>query len=78
MDDATGRTTRGIGWLLLIGGGVVVLGFALYELLLAETDAPLLKWGLIAFYAGLGVLLLAVVRQRMLARKTDRYEDVEI
>lgn len=78
MVDATARTTRGIGWLLLIGGGVAVLGYALYEFLLAETDAPLLKWGLIAFYVGWGVLLLAVLRQRMLARKTDRYKDVEI
>lgn len=78
MDDATTRTTRGVGWLLLIGGGIAVLGFAIYEFLLAETDAPLLKWGLIAFYVGLGVLLLAVIRQRMLARKTDRYKDVEI
>lgn len=78
MDDATGRATRGSGWLLLIGGGIAVLGFAIYEFLLAETDAPLLKWGLIAFYVGLGVLLLAVIRQRLLARKTDRYKDVEI
>lgn len=78
MNDATARTTRGIGWLLLIGGGVAVLGYALYEFLLSETDAPLLKWGLIAFYLGWGVLLLAVIRQRMIARKTDRYKDVEI
>lgn len=78
MDDVTARTTRGIGWLLLIGGGVAVLGFALYEFLLAETDAPLLKWGLIAFYVGWGVLLLAVIRQRIRERKTDRYKDVEI
>ena len=78
MNDATARTTRGIGWLLLIGGGIAVLGFAIYEFLLAETDAPLLKWGLMAFYVGLGVLLVAVIRQRMLARKTDRYKDVEI
>ena len=78
MDDPTARTTRGLGWLLLIGGGVAVLGFAIYEFLLAPTDAPLLKWGLIAFYAGWAVLLLAVLRQRLLARKTDRYKDVEI
>lgn len=78
MDDATARTTRGIGWLLLIGGGVAVLGFVLYEFLLSQTDAPLLKWGLIAFYVGWGVLLLAVIRQRVLERRTDRYKDVEI
>ena len=78
QNDPTVRTTRGLGWLLLIGGGVAVLGFAIYEFLLAETDAPVLKWGLIAFYVGWGVLFLAVLRQRLLARKTDRYKDVEI
>lgn len=78
MNDATSRVTRGLGWLLLIGGGVAVLGYAFYEFLLAETEAPLLKWGLIAFYVGWGVLLLVVLRQRFLVRKTDRYKDVEI
>lgn len=78
MNDVTARTTRGLGWLLLIGGGVAVLGYGLYEFILADTDAPLLKWGLIGFYLGWGVLLLAVLRQRLIARKTDRYKDVEI
>ena len=78
MNEATARTTRGIGWLLLIGGGVAAVGYGLYEFVLAETDAPVLKWGLIAFYVGWGVLFLAVLRQRLLARKTDRYKDVEI
>ena len=78
MNDATSRATRGLGWLLLIGGAVAVVGYGFYEFLLADTDAPILKWGLIAFYVGWGVLLLAVLRQRLLARKTDRYKDVEI
>ena len=78
MNDATMRATRGLGWLLLIGGGVAVLGYAIYEFLLADTDAPILKWGLIVFYVGWGVLLVAVLRQRLLERKTDPYKDVEI
>lgn len=78
MNHAAARTGRAVGWLLLIGGGVAVTGYAIYAFLLAEMDAPLLKWGLAAFYAGLGVLLLVVLGQRLSARKTDRYKDVEI
>lgn len=78
MNHAVARTARALGWLLLIGGGVAVTGYAIYAFLLAEMDAPLLKWGLAAFYAGWAVLLLVVLGQRLSARKTDRYKDVEI
>ena len=77
MNDATARATSGIGWLLLIGGAVAVVGYAGYEWLLADT-VPVVKWGVAAFYTGLGTLLLGVLRQRWIARKTDRYKDVEI
>ena len=77
MNDATARTTSGLGWLLLIGGVVAVLGYAGYEWLLADTT-PLVKWGVAAIYSGLGALLLGVLRQRWIARKSDRYKDVEI
>ena len=78
MNDVTVRTTRGVGWLLVIAGAIAMLGYVGYELLFAESDAPLVRWGLVAFYLGLGVLLLAVLRQRLIARKTDKYKDVEI
>ena len=78
MNDTTARTTRGIGWLLLIGGAVALLGYAGFEFLLAETDAPLVKWGLVAFYVGWAALFATALRQRLIARKTDRYKDVEI
>ena len=78
MNDTAARIVRALGWLLLIGGGVAVTGYAIYEFLRAELDAPLLKWGLAAFYAGWAVLLVVVLRQRWIARKTDRYKDVEI
>ena len=78
MDDSVARALRGIGWLLLIGGGAAAGGYGIFVFLLSDMDAPVLKWGLAAFYLGWIVLFLAVLRQRLIARKTDRYKDVEI
>ena len=58
------------------GKAPAVRGLCLFIICLAPAGAALAEG--IAFYVGLGVLLLAVIRQRMLARKTDRYKDVEI
>lgn len=78
MSETGMGATRGIGWLLVIGGFIAVVGYAGYEFLAMDAEAPIIKWGVVALYAGLGVLLLAVLRQRLIARKTDRYKDVEI
>jgi hypothetical protein len=78
MVDAATRATRGIGWLLLIGGVIAIVGYGGYQFLAMDTEEPIIKWGVVALYGGLGVLLLAVIRQRLIARKTDRYKDVEI
>ena len=78
MDNAFERTASGIGWLLVIGAVFVLVGYAGYEFLLAEVEQPVVKWAVGALYLGLTVLLLSVLRQRLRARKTDKYKDVEI
>ena len=64
-----------IGWVLLATGLVVaaVLGFDAF--MQAPTLAKIILAGI---YGGLGVLLLSVLRQRLIERKTDKYLDVEI
>ncbi|MDE0660799.1 MAG: hypothetical protein F4029_05310 [Gammaproteobacteria bacterium] len=78
MDNALERTASGIGWVLVVGAVFVLVGYAGYEFLLADVEPPLVKWAVGALYLGLAVLLLSVLRQRLKARKTDRYKDVEI
>ena len=78
MNDATVRTTRVLGWLLLVGGALALVGFGIYEWLLLENEPPVVKWGIAALYLGFAVLFLSVLRQRLIARKTDKYKDVEI
>ncbi len=78
MDNAFDRTARGLGWVLVVGAVLLLGGYAGYEFLLADLEPPLVKWAVVALYLGFGVLLISVIRQRLSARKTDRYKDVEV
>ena len=78
MNDGATQVTRGIGWLLFLAGVLAIGGVGLYEFVI-DSSVPLhikLISGLI--WSGLGVLLLSVLRQRLIERKTDKYKDVEI
>ena len=78
MSDSTVRTSRGIGWLLLVGGILAAAGIAVLTFL---TDPAIgLRDKLIAgaIYGGLAFLFISVLRQRLVERKTDKYKDVEI
>jgi hypothetical protein len=79
MSDTTVKATRGIGWLLFIGGLLIGAGFGVYEVL-SSTDSMTLVEKLIVggIYGGLLLLFVSVLRQRWVERKTDRYKDVEI
>ena len=74
------KMERGIGWILLSAGAVVLLGFGLYELLrglYADPSAPLwLKIGLSALLAGAAFLLVSFARERLFAYNRDRYKEV--
>lgn len=79
MDDASVKTTRGIGWLLLIGGVLVAGGFAVYEVFTGFSSWSLVEKLIVGGVYGGGLLLfLSVLRQRLIERKKDRYKDVEI
>ena len=78
MDNAFDRTMRGMGWLLVVGAVLLLVGYGGYEFILSDVEPPFVKWAVGAVYLGLAVLLLSVLRQRLSARKTDPYKDVEI
>ena len=78
MDDTTVKATRGIGWVLLIGGLLALGGIVVYEFITDPTLELHMKVIIGAIYGGLAVLLLSVLRQRLIERKTDKYKDVEI
>ncbi len=78
MDDTTVKATRGIGWLLLIGGVLVISGIGLFQFITASSMSFGEKLLAASIYGGLAALFISVLRQRLIERKTDKYKDVEI
>jgi hypothetical protein len=78
MNDLTVRASRGAGWLLYVIGTVVVVAYGVYEFTIDDEIPALVKTSVAAIVVGLVLLFISVLRQRLVARKTDKYEDVKI
>jgi anti-sigma factor RsiW len=78
MNDMTVKVSRGIGWLLFLGGLLLIAGFGIYQFVIDTSMEPVFKLIVSAVYLGLGALFVSVLRQRLVERKTDKYKDVEI
>ena len=79
MNDKGVKATRGIGWLLFLGGILVAAGVVLYELVTSDWTLSLTETLIVGgVYGGLLLLFISVLRQRLIERKTDKYKDVEI
>ena len=76
--DATSRTTRSLGWLSYIISTLFLVGYGLYEFIIADTENALVKTAVLGIFLGLGLLLISVIKQRIVESKTDRYKDVQI
>lgn len=74
------RMERRIGWIIFSLGGMIVLGFAAYELalaLLGDTTTPwIVRLGIALLCLGVAVLFVSVLRERVFARRTDPYRRV--
>ena len=78
MNEPVVQRTRGLGWLLLIGGVLACLGIAVFMFLFGSGVSLVEKLIASAIYGGLALLFYSVLRQRLIERKTDKYKDVEI
>lgn len=78
--SAYNRSERSLGWLLLGLAVLVLAGWGATALLRALLEAPdlspLVKGAIIAGVAGLVLLLVSVVRERLHTRARTRYKDV--
>ena len=75
------RLERGVGWILLSIGAIVLIGYGLYELVAFLAAGSELAWwvrvGIGAVCAGLAVLFVSVARERLFVWKRDPYREVE-
>ena len=73
LDDVYNRLERKTGWMILIVGLIASAAYGAVLFVLAPwADWPL-KVLLGALFAGLTILFISVLRQRMRVAKTDRY-----
>ncbi len=78
MNDTTVTTTRTVGWLLFVIGALAIGAWVVFAVLSDPGIGLGIKAMFVAFYGGLAVLLISVLRQRLIEHKTDKYKDVEI
>lgn len=75
------RLERRIGWILLSIGAMIFLffgGYKMVEGIIHDPSTPLfIKAGILAVIAGVVVLLVSVLRERLYVRKRERYKEIE-
>jgi anti-sigma factor RsiW len=75
------RLERGIGWILVSLGAMVLLFYGGYELvdeILADRHLPILiKTAILAALAGGTILFVSVLREKLFTRKTDKYREIQ-
>lgn len=75
-DAVDRKLTRPLGWILLVGGAVAIVGMGVWGFVTAE--APLVeKLGIGAVALGLALLLVSVGRERWKEWKSDPYREVQ-
>ena len=74
------RIERGIGWILLSICGIVLLVYGGYkaveEFIADPTLGFFVKVAVLGLIAGVAILFVSVLRERLYFWKTDRYKDV--
>lgn len=79
-DGIYNRIERGLGWILVSAGAIVLLGWGTWrvvEALLADLSVPVpIKLAVLAVALGAVVLFVSVVRERWLLRDKDPYRSV--
>lgn len=75
------KTERGLGWIFLSIGAIIIFCFGGYQVfhdLFTDPNAPLwLQIGLPVGSVGAAILLVSFARERLFARKRERYTEVE-
>ena len=75
------RTERGLGWILVSVGSIVLLGYGVWEFvthLLEDSGIPWpIKLAILAVALGLVVLSISVAREKFFTWRRDPYKEIE-
>lgn len=75
------RLERGIGWILISIGAIILLGFVVYHFIMDVLNTTELtrleKFGILSLALGFVVLLVSVIREKLMIRKYDKYKEVQ-
>ncbi len=78
MNDLPAKGSRGLGWILLLSGLITLIGFGIWQFAISDEPPWFIKTAICAVAFGILSLFISVLRQRLVALKTDRYQDVQI
>ena len=75
------RIERGIAWIIFSVGAVILITYGLFkavEAIIADPQLELIiKIGIIAVLAGMVILFVSVIREKLFVRKSDPYKEIE-
>ena len=75
------RLERKVGWIFLSIGAMILLFFGGYKLVESIIQDPSVSWllkaGILAFLAGIVILLGSLAREQFFVRKRERYKEIE-
>ena len=75
------RLERGIGWMLVSAGVIVLLAYGAWhavQAMLADSELPgFLKLAVAAVAIGVVILLVSVIREKLFVRRKDPYKEIE-
>ena len=79
--DVYNRMERGLGWILVSVGAIVLASYGLWEAvseMLEDASVPwFLKLAFFALGAGAIILFVSALREKLFTRKHDPYKEVE-
>lgn len=80
-DQVYNRLERGLGWIFVSIGAIILLGFGAFHFFqdfLINPEEPLvIKIGVSTAVLGVIILFVSVLRERLFIRKTDKYREIE-
>jgi hypothetical protein len=75
------RIERGLAWLLLSSGAIIILGYGAFKFIEALFPAPnihiIIKVGIFLLLGGLSALAFSIIREKIFIYKSDPYKEIK-